>query len=320
MAGPGVPQRVDPIPLIPPRNGLLAAIEQLGNAVTSDPSMGADAERWLNGITYQAGLACGVNVANTSWPFGCAMNGNSETEDKTGRDGTSAGHSIATTYPFLGILFNECSTFGWEAANYVGRVQELFEAWESAIVEYETWTGKSIQHGTDDFGQNAPDPKSWLASDNATIVSSDALEPTVAVAALEDAMTACGGAGGMIHMAASSVEMLQARGLLVADRNILKTVLGTTVVPGQGYPGTSPAGADPAAGETWVYATGPMRYYRTPKIVILPGSYGEALVRFEDGGIANSLRFTAERAYLVDFDRCCHFAVNMALDDVAADH
>jgi hypothetical protein len=72
------------------------------------------------------------------------------------------------------------------------------------------------------------------------------------------------------------------------------------VAAGAGYPGTSPAGAAPATGESWIYATGAVTMRRGD---IKTFTLSESINRGN-----NTIEMIAERTYVLGWD-CCHFAI-----------
>ena len=84
----------------------------------------------------------------------------------------------------------------------------------------------------------------------------------------------------------------------------LRTLAGNLVVPGVGYTGSSPAGAAPAAGTSWIYATGAVFGFRSAVSVReFPGTFDRA---------ENTVRMIASRRYLFGFE-CCHYAALVIL-------
>jgi hypothetical protein len=110
------------------------------------------------------------------------------------------------------------------------------------------------------------------------------------------------GSLGAIHADRGAVSLWATNGAVKGSGSRLLTTVGTPVSAGGGYPGTSPAGADPAAGETWVFASPAMFGYRGP----VQSTY--AL----DRGVNNALAI-AERNYVVGFDPCGVGAVRMTI-------
>jgi len=82
-----------------------------------------------------------------------------------------------------------------------------------------------------------------------------ALDVVEAVGRLEGAMAAAFSGVGVIHVPASLGAALFSRNLCYKQGAQLRTYAGNYVAIGQGYPGTGPNGAAPAAGSTWIRAT-----------------------------------------------------------------
>jgi hypothetical protein len=102
---------------------------------------------------------------------------------------------------------------------------------------------------------------------------------------------------------------LAANGILEKKGPRLLTPLGSVVVAAPGYPGTSPAGATPTAGTTWLYATGSVKMLQS-EVMATAGSASEILRRdVNDSVLLLEQRFT----FLWD---CCHFAIPVSLGGV----
>lgn len=253
-------------------------------------------ERWLHGIQYRP-EKCDTSIENLY--VGC---GESPTKDTDYDD-----QANTETDPFLVWAGDECSALGWEAADYVGRAQRYFAAREAFKVENEFWTGAAAQAGT--IAGVDYSTYQWLAHTNADILNSGTATPVLnAMSFLQGALGDCsGGSPGMIHVPAEVLPFLQALQIVRRDGNRYLDGLDNIVVPGFGYPGTSPSAVAPAAGHSWAYATGMVTIRRTDPEV-LPRTFADAFDR-----ATNHVEFRVERYYLVDFDRCCHAAINMQL-------
>jgi len=122
--------------------------------------------------------------------------------------------------------------------------------------------------------------------------------PDVALAYLEEEIGETG-KQGMIHATPPVVSRW-----FDQDRldNPLITVNGTRVVSGGGYQGATPSGrAAAAAGESWVYATGPVEVRLAPLAVL---DIKDVLDRSN-----NDVTFRAERYVLVTWDTQLQAAV-----------
>jgi hypothetical protein len=106
----------------------------------------------------------------------------------------------------------------------------------------------------------------------------------------------------VIHIPALAAETFQP--YLIIRNGKLFTINGNKVALGNGYPGTSPAGAARGNDTTWIYATGNVFMYR--------GAAGvtEDLAGFDRA--KNTRRMIGQRVYLFGWD-CCHLAINAAL-------
>ena len=148
-----------------------------------------------------------------------------------------------------------------------------------------------------EFSQGIANPLNpFLADGNATILGGGAVTPQVGLAYLENAIGATA-EGGVIHSTpavSSAWTLLNGPGVF-NDRGVLRTTgNGTPVAVDGGYIGATPSGqAAAAAGQSWVYATGPVQV-RRGEIYLVPGTFAEALDREQ-----NIVFYLAERNYLV---------------------
>lgn len=173
---------------------------------------------------------------------------------------------------------------------------------EEARAEQAFWTGDlgnypSLEH---------PNPEDQ--AEVAVTLGGGIVTPEVAIALLEDWIATNYGSLGVIHVTRGAATILVAESVVDSKNGRLYTELGTPVVAGAGYPGTSPAGAAPAAGTTWAYASPAIFGYRSE---VFPASerLGDLLDRD-----TNNFYAVAERTYILGFDDCGTAAVNFALD------
>jgi hypothetical protein len=127
------------------------------------------------------------------------------------------------------------------------------------------------------------------------------------IALLEDYIATEYGSLGLIHCTRGTATVLAAEDLISNTGGRLTTTIGTPVVAGAGYPGTSPAGAEPAAGRAWVYVTPAVFGYRSEPFT----SSNRAGDLFDRG--QNDLYAVAERTYLLGYDPCGVGAVEVLL-------
>lgn len=130
-------------------------------------------------------------------------------------------------------------------------------------------------------------------------------DPAVSLGQLEYNLAQCYGGQGVIHIPLFALPTFAARGLVrQGDNGLLYTTAGNLVVPGSGYNGSSSAGAAPAAGTSWIYATGAMFAFRSD---VFTRPFPSTFDRSE-----NTVKFQASRTYLFGFE-CCHFAALVTL-------
>lgn len=177
-----------------------------------------------------------------------------------------------------------CTPVGHTVQYAQDRATEHLLAREQARVEQAFWTG--------DLG-NTPNLRG--ATDQNP---SGAADPVAAVGLLEDFIAETYGSLGVLHMTRAVANAAIAAGSVLVSGSRLLTNLGTLVVAGAGYDGSSPAGAPAADGESWVYATPALVGYQSE---VFPGTDPVA-AGFDKSN--NDLHAVAERTYLLGFDPC----------------
>jgi len=149
-----------------------------------------------------------------------------------------------------------------------------------------------------------------LASVATDVNTGGSLTPAAALAALELWLGRTYGSLGVIHADRGAASLWTTNGAVEAKGSHLFTKIGTPVSAGGGYPMTSPAGAAPAAGETWVFASPSLFGYRGQ---VYSGSPRNAL---SDGGFDRSMNdvyAVSNRDYVVAYDPCGVAAVRMKI-------
>lgn len=140
----------------------------------------------------------------------------------------------------------------------------------------------------------------YLGDTNATVLGGAALTPIVGLSYLENAIGATGRAG-IIHASPAIVAAWSE--YLHIEGGTLYTINGTPVAAGGGYIGAPADGSDPAAGEDYAFATGPVRAFLSePQLV------GEDINGTLDTS-NNDVTFRAERFGLVEWDVALQAAV-----------
>jgi len=200
----------------------------------------------------------------------------------------------------------ECTPVGLGDAQNVAR--NALTRVEQQQVEAAFWTGTAA-------GQQVVFPH--LAADTEVLDGDVVLQPVAspvitggadvaqALGALEQELADCYMGQGLIHVPRSVLPTLAAWKLArVDDAGRLVTPSGNLIVAGGGYTGSGPDGAAPAAGTSWIYATGAAFGYRSDVYF--------TQVRDSLDRSTNTLRMQAERTYLIGFE-CCLLAAHIAL-------
>lgn len=148
-----------------------------------------------------------------------------------------------------------------------------------------------------------------MGDDDVTLLGGGTATPVVtALGYLEDHL-ASSAQDGVIHLTPSAAAVLGFERLR-DDRGVLRTARGTPVAVGDGYVGsdvpTSGGSADTAAaaGQSWLYVTGPVLYRLDSEIVALPETIAEALDRE-----INEVVYRAEQDLWVAWDKQIQGAV-----------
>lgn len=201
------------------------------------------------------------------------------------------GEGVESQYfaSFVGYLPITCSAMSiGDPEEFANRAEIALNAVQSFSVERQLALGTGVP--TNPF----------LADANHTVTgaAATAKNPTVALSYLEEEIAATG-KQGMIHATAPVVSQWFDQDRLDEP---LVTVNGTRVVSGGGYAAATPSGRTPAAaGQSWVYATGPVEV-RLGEVAVL--DIKEVLDRSN-----NDVTFRAERYFLVTWDAQLQVAI-----------
>jgi len=273
----------------------------------------AATNHWQNGIT---------------WVERCG-NGDTLYEEciaVTGTGGSPTGQAAVTSNitqtnrgatPFACYVDFECSPVGLTDAQSVA--QTALDKVSGYQLEKAFWTGTAGKTSSGGIAQTTVFPHlagMTALNDpaNSTILLQPAVNTSVTGGAttdvadglgqLQGALASCYHGQGVIHIPTAALPTFVAWDL-VEDRNGgLYTRTGNRVVVGQGYPGTSPWGATPAAGSTWIFATGAVFGYQASVNI---GTLTELFDRSE-----NTHHMMAEQVYVLGWE-CCAFATQIAL-------
>jgi hypothetical protein len=269
----GPPVYVDgPLPKPPPRSLLTTpgVLQEEGD------------DRWMNGVAV--------------WGY---PEGEPFTWDpcSTGTFETKSDESTFSTPDFAAFVIYlpvTCSSFtvASDPEGFAQRAEIALDAIKSFAIERALSQGVTLS--TNPF----------LSDANVTFPGGTAaLSPYVGLAYLEDAIGDTA-RGGMIH-ATPSVASTWFTSFPVFQQDVgstLYTPNGTPVVAGGGYKGATPFGQAPAAaGQSWVYATGPVQAWVARETTL---NIKDVLDRDD-----NTVTFRAERYALVEWDTALQAAV-----------
>ena len=225
----GIPGR----PAQAPRMGLVTAAQGANSLIAQSESI------WMNGIAYES-EAC----VTPSAPLDICIPGNFATAQEP---------ATSEWTPYVVYADWTCSTFsvGSELEEaYAKARRRLMATWQWQM-EYELWTGT--------LAQAQSYPNRWLAdaANVADLSGAAGATPLDALACLTQYLADnAGGQQGMIHATPAVVTHWVQLGMVEKQGPVLTTkARGDVVVPGNGYPGTTPDGDAPVDGNVWAYAT-----------------------------------------------------------------
>lgn len=273
--------------------GLLSVAEQADD--TADV-------HWRGGVQFQPPY-CGTALTTMAV---CVTGG-------TNQPALAGGVTVRGADPFAVYGWLDCSPVGYTPAQWRQLTTTALVNNETTTVETVFWTG-AVTGGT-----------VWphLAADTAIVegttgqvvslqtatsvaVTGTGVDIVEGVGLLEGTIGGCYAGTPVLHVPRRALAHMAGRGLLVRDGPRLRTHGGSLVAAGLGYPGTAPDGSTPAAGTVWLYATGAVKYWRSP--VELTGTNPADWV----GRARNDQVLVAERTWAVGWD-CCHIGVPVRL-------
>jgi hypothetical protein len=189
------------------------------------------------------------------------------------------------TDAFLVYLAVRCTTRGLDRAGLRDKARTAFQVYEDSVAEDQFWNGTidtTIPHLTDAGAHS---------------VTTTAVNIVEGFARLEQEL-ADAQQSGIIHVSPRIGTYAAHANITERDGAVLRTKLGTLVVPGLGYDGSKPAAASaPAAGTEYAYVTSGVRMLRAPDIQVLGADDNEAV-----DTSTNQFTIIVEREYLVAWD------------------
>lgn len=207
--------------------------------------------------------------------------------------------------PFTIFTEFDCAPVGLRDAETVA--SDALARIEQQQVEAAFWTG-TVGGQTVAFPHLAADVEvldsQQIVLQPTATVCVTGVDAAYALGALEDCLADCYAGQGVIHIPRIALPTLASLSLVEARGGALWTTAGNRIVVGGGYTGSGPDGTSPAAGSTWMYATGALFGYRGDVRMHSP--------RDSIDRSANTMRMIAERTYVIGFE-CCLLAAHMQL-------
>ncbi len=275
----------------PPVYGLLqaAAAPAAGVTLVTDVD-GENVERWINGVElypYPPGPAHVWDPCAPASEF---------VEKEAGGELAHPQYGAMTVY-----LAETCTSYKvWNQEAFKARAMLALEAVEGAAVAQEFLTGQVMTLNP------------HLADGNGTFPNGDVVTSPQAALALLEAEIAKSGQFGLVHMSPQMATVLANYHVIDAVGKVLRTKVGTVVIPDAGYVnGTTPKGHAPAAGtEEWMFATGTIEVRRSARFTT-PDDISQALDRGSGAtaGMPNSITYRVEEYALVTWDTDVQAAV-----------
>lgn len=290
MAGLGPPVVVDAPPPTPPLQNLVVS----GSVITEA------SDRWSLGFSFCPETCTQVHVWDPSCPPVTAAPPQLPGKGVLKSPGELIPAQVVYT-PFILETAVSCCVRGFQTAGYEDRARMQLEAGTPKGLENEFWTGSKNPANRHLADPSAPN----------FVALADAATPAKGLAALVQAISSCASGGrGMIHATPflATIWSELADALEVEGPRLVTKVGRHIVVPGTGYPGTSPTGVDESgSGFVWAYATGVVQV-RLGAVEVFPDNFAEAFDRR-----ANTVTYRAERVAAAVWNNCCLFALRLSL-------
>lgn len=261
----------------------------------------ADTPHWMNGVTWQD--ICLSGPTYTTYDDCAAVTGTGGAPPAPANLAANTLRTDRGATPFTVFTEFDASPVGLDAIGDKAHAETQLARVEAVQAEAAFWTGMAggVTTVWPHLAANAVllDGDSITLQTAATPLVTGGANVTTALGQLEYQLAQCYGGQGYIHVPRSVLPLMTAWKLLDftrADDGVLCTKAGNRVVVGGGYPGTSPAGSAPAAGTSWIYATGAVFGFRSDVVVReMPGTFDRA---------KNTVKRQAFRTYLFGFE-CC---------------
>jgi hypothetical protein len=311
---PGVEQRVDAPPLLPPTSGLLQVAKVIEHAVQDDNPFQPTEDHWLAGIRWTVPNNQPGAVFQACNPA-------------TSLSRTASGSPAGAYYPFAAVAEDTCDAVSFSEQTFRDRALESLTAREPGLAESQL--ERSTLAGNPKLADNETGHV-FLGSTGNTQATQLALTPKDALAVLDEGIAFWGAGQGMIHAPSYVIaQWVASRAVVIDDltdttiprdpKRVFFSPNGNIIVPGSGYRGVSPDGAvvpDLTVGNhaaMWCYATDLIVVHRDDRPSFLPDTMAQALDRQ-----TNTVTWRAFRAYAFAWNRLLHASVKVNTALVAA--
>lgn len=284
-----------------------------GLATVTQPQDSTSDPHWMNGVTYTVRCGGGGTTYDECIVVtGTGVAGGAGAPPPQPTKVANVQQTLRGATPFTCVAEFDCAP--------VGHV-DIDTAAEEALTRVEGWQmERAFWSGfAGPAGQQRRVVFPSLANSQTAIVDANAVplqsvvvtgngvgaafKPARALGVLEGLLGDCLMGVGTIHIPQFALPSFAGAGptsAIVKQGAQLRTMNGNMVAVGAGYPGTGPDGSAPPAGQTWIYATGPVAMWRSnPRVLNARESFDRA---------KNTQKMIAERTYVLGWD-CCHFAV-----------
>lgn len=264
-------------------HGLLTAVEPV---FLDDP-------HWQAGLEWESD--CSVAAAATLPPCPTPV----------AAKATDGGLIFCSANPFTVYGSYKCSTGGRPVSEAMTIAANRLSRNKERSVEQIFWTGITPV-GASNPSLQAGNESCEIEPIDLTPVTG-ALDPVGAIAILESNIVDCIPGGlGVIHLNFGVLPYMAAHRLLYERDGKYYTPSGQLIVAGAGYPGSGPGNIPAVAGESWIFATGPVAVFASD-VFFTPSDVGQAIDRS-----LNNVTYYAEQTFSVIWE-CCVFAVRVQI-------
>lgn len=266
------------------------------------------ADHWQQGVTWMEW--CGG--AGTTYDECLAVTGTGGAPAAPAALASNVTQANRGATPFTVFAEFDCSPVGQglSEADLIDRAAQALDKTEAYQITRAFWTGVGGKANSTDQTTVWPhlaanttldDPQGIRLQTAASPLVTGGEDAAVALGQLESSLASCYGGTGVIHIPYLAIPSFKANDLICQETpgGPWTTAAGNLVVPGAGYTGSSPAGAAPASGTAWIYATGAVFGFRSE---VFARQFPDTFDRSE-----NTVRSIASRTYLFGFE-CCHLA------------